>query len=88
MYSNEESIYDLLTLKYLIYRCDINTSKNIDVRFFQNKLGKTVLICRLLQLLVPLEVTDLLQGDNAIKEPRKQTAEKNSSTERRFNTIA
>ena len=63
-------------------------SNDNDIRFFQNKLGKTVLICRLLQLLVPLEVTDLLQGDNAIKEPRKQTAEKNSSTERRFNTIA
>ena len=55
----------------LIYGDD-NSVRGADVRVYQDKLGKTIVIRRPLQLLVPLEVTNLIHNDNEINEPTNE----------------
>ena len=43
--------------------------RGADVRVYQDNLGITIVICRPLQLLVPLEVTIIIHNDNEINEP-------------------
>ena len=51
----------------LIYGVD-NLVRGADVRVYQDNLGETLVIRRQLQLLVPLEVTNIIHNDNEIKE--------------------
>ena len=51
----------------LIYGDD-NLVRRADIRVYQDNLGKTIVIRRPLQLLVPLEVTDINHNDNEINE--------------------
>ena len=43
-----------------------------DIRVYQDNLGKTIVIRRPLQLLVPLEVTNIIRNDNEINEPANE----------------
>ena len=52
----------------LIYDDD-NLVLGVDVRVYKDNLGKSIVIRRLLQLLVPLEVTNIIHNDNKINEP-------------------
>ena len=55
----------------LIYGDD-NLMRRANVRFYQDKLGKTIVIRRPSQLLVPLEVTNIIHNDNEINEPANE----------------
>ena len=55
------------TVEKLIYGDD-NLVRGADVRVYQDKLGKTIVIRRPLQLLIPLEVTNIIHNDNEINE--------------------
>ena len=66
----------------LIYGDD-NLVRGADVPVYQDNLDKTIVIRRPLQLLVPLEVTNIIHNDNEINEP---TSEMISITECRFDT--
>ena len=55
----------------LVYGDD-NLVRGADVRVYQDKLGKTIVVRRPLQLLVPLEVTNLIHNDNEINEPANE----------------
>ena len=48
---------------------DDNLVRGADVRVYQDKLGKTIVIRRPLQLLVPLEGTNIIHNDNEENEP-------------------
>ena len=52
----------------LIYGDD-NLVRGADVCVYHDNLGKTIVIRRPLQLLVPLEVTNIIHNDNEINEP-------------------
>ena len=43
-----------------------------DVCVYHDNLGKTIVIRRPLQLLVPLEVTNIIHNDNEINEPTNE----------------
>ena len=60
-----------------------NLVRGADVPVYQDNLDKTIVILRPLQLLVPLEVTNIIHNDNEINEP---TSEMISITECRFDT--
>ena len=68
----------------LIYGDD-NLVRGADVCVYQDKLGKTIVIRRPLQLLVPLEVTNIIHNTNEINE---RTIEKIRITECRFDLSA
>ena len=55
----------------LIYGDD-NLVRGADVCLYQNILGKSIIIRRPLQLLVPLEVTNIIHNDNEINEPENE----------------
>ena len=48
---------------------DDNLVRGADVRVYQDKLGKTIVIRRPLQLLGPLEGTNIIHNDNEKNEP-------------------
>ena len=55
----------------LIYYND-NLVRGADVCVYQDNLGKTRVIRRPLQLLVPLEVTNIIHNDNEVNEPANE----------------
>ena len=46
--------------------------RGADVHVYQDKLGETIVIRRPLQLLVPLEVTNIIHNDNEINVPANE----------------
>ena len=48
---------------------DDNLVREADVRVYQDNLGKTIVICRPLRLLVPLEVTNIIHNHNELNKP-------------------
>ena len=57
-------------VKKLIY--GDNLVRGADVHVYQDKLGETIVIRRPLQLLVPLEVTNIIHNDNEINVPANE----------------
>ena len=46
--------------------------RGADVCVYHGNLGKTIVIRRPLQLLVPLEITNIIHNDNEINEPTNE----------------
>ena len=73
----------------LIYG-DRNLVRGVDVRVYQDNLGKTIVIRRPLQLLVPLEVTNIIHNDNytneAVNERPRRLASLNADLTRQLNS--
>ena len=62
----------------LIYGDD-NLVCGADVHVYQDKLSKTIVICRPLQFLVPLEVTNIIHNNNEINEPANERSRRLAS---------
>ena len=73
------------TVEKLIYG-DGNLVPGADVRVYQDKLGKTIVIRRPLQLLIPLEVTNIIHNDNEINERPKRLASLNADLIRQLSS--
>ena len=62
----------------LIYGDD-NLVRGADVHVYQDKLGKTIVIRRPLQFLVPLELTKIIHNNNEINEPTNERSRRLAS---------
>ena len=58
-------------IEKLIYGDD-NLVRGAYVRVYQDNLGKTIVTRRPLQLLVPLELTNMIHNNNEINEPANE----------------